>query len=85
MRPSSVERAELCMLVSLGLGAVNIGLANAADPASFPGSDVFFVLVLGGGLLLVLGLVLLATRKRSNIARWVFVAARNHRRFGTRS
>ena len=71
MRPKSVERFELLFLVSLGVGVVNSTLLW--EQLAQMGGAEFTLIVQAVTLLIVLGMVLLVSRKGSNIARWVLV------------
>ena len=72
MRPKSIERFELLFFVSLGIGIVTsaLGWDQISQMAGVLPTLAVQVLT----LLIVLSLVLLVSRKRSNIARWVLVA-----------
>lgn len=69
MRPKSVERFELLFLVSLGLGVVHSALKWEQLTQM---TTAWVVLTTQAAILLIiLGLVLLVSRRGSNIARWV--------------
>ena len=69
MRPKSVERFELLFFVSLCLGVVILALTLEQLFDEVPGWFAFAMLV--AEFPLWLGLMLLVSRKGSNIARWV--------------
>lgn len=71
MRPKSVKLFEVLYLVSLGIGLVNtsLGWENLTQKAGV-GS---LLSVLAGTFLITVVLVLLISRKGSNVARWVLV------------
>lgn len=71
MRPQSVERFELLFLMSLGLGVVMAAL-NFDQVAATAGAG-FVLIVTATTLLVMVGLVLWASRKGSNIARWILL------------
>jgi hypothetical protein len=71
MRPKSVKLFEVLFLVSLGIGLVisSLGWENLTQKAG-AGSVLS---VLAGTFLITVVLVLLISRKGSNVARWVLV------------
>jgi hypothetical protein len=71
MRPQAVERFEMLYIVSLALGLVTSALTWKA--ATVMASPAFVLIVQGGTLALIAGLVLLVSRRSSNIARWVLL------------
>ena len=71
MRPKSVEWFELLFLISIGLGVVSSALLW--EQLTQIAGAVFTLIVQAATLLILLGVVLLVSRKGSNIARWVLV------------
>jgi hypothetical protein len=71
MRPESVKRFELLFFLSLGLG-MTISVLTWRQTTQMAGAG-FALTVQAAVLLILLGLVLLVSRKGSNIARWVLV------------
>lgn len=71
MRPKSIERFEALFLVSLGIGIVTSALNW--DFLSQSAGVGFTLAVQAGTLLIMLTLVLLVSRRRSNISRWILM------------
>ena len=72
MRPKAIAMFELLFLISIGLSMLQVnGLLRARSGEG--GTAVELVVALGVALLSV-ALVLLASRRRSNVARWVLSA-----------
>ena len=75
-RPKSVKLFEIIFLVFLGIGVLSgstIWIFGALDASA--NDQIQIALVQGGIFFSILFLVLLVSRKKSNIARWLLLAA----------
>ncbi|MFN3943374.1 MAG: hypothetical protein ACK4K7_00425 [Allosphingosinicella sp.] len=72
MRPKDITLFERLYLGSLALGIIHTAVTR--DGTLFEGAGTLIVVaIVGGGFGLSLLLALLASRRRSNIARWIIV------------